>query len=397
MKAYYNEHDPKAAAWLRELMRAGVIMDGVVDERSIAEVRPADLVGFARVHFFAGIGGWDYALKLAGWPADRPIWTGSCPCQPFSAAGRGRGHEDARHLWPEFQRLIAECRPPVVLGEQVASRLGRTWLAAVRADLEELGYGVGAADLCAAGVGAPHIRQRLYWVADHDGPRCGARGAGQAGDGRDAAWVEPSGLCPTDGLADADQSGRGQLGGVELLDGLGAPRGDDADGRGAVQRLADAVRSGWAEGRAGSGKRPAPGGGESGGLADADEGQRGRLSDGKGRECDRKATGREQGYGKSESGGESGGVADAHGERRRLGEPGRGDADDASGTGEAHPWADLAWLPCRDGKARPTQPGLFPLAHGGPGRVGLLRGAGNAIVPQAAAAFIEAYRCVRAA
>jgi DNA (cytosine-5)-methyltransferase 1 len=166
MPAYYNEDDPKVAAWLRELIKGGHIADGDVDERSIVDVRPDELAGFTQCHFFAGIGGWSYALRLAGWPDDRPVWTGSCPCQPFSAAGKRAGTADARHLWPEFYRLISKCRPSTVFGEQVASRAGRDWLATVRADLEALGYAVGAADLCAASVGAPHIRQRLYFVAD---------------------------------------------------------------------------------------------------------------------------------------------------------------------------------------------------------------------------------------
>lgn len=166
MSAYYNEFDPKAAAWLRELITQGHIAPGDVDERSIADVQPDDLKGYTQCHFFAGIGGWSLALRLAMWPDARPVWTGSCPCQPFSAAGKRKGTDDERHLWPEFARLIAECNPPVVFGEQVASKDGRQWLAGVRADLEALGYAVGAADLCAAGAGAPHIRQRLYWMAD---------------------------------------------------------------------------------------------------------------------------------------------------------------------------------------------------------------------------------------
>jgi DNA (cytosine-5)-methyltransferase 1 len=168
MSAYYNEIEPFLAQWLRRLIAAGLIADGVVDERSIEDVRATDLVGYRQCHFFAGIGGWSFALRLAGWPDDRPVWTGSCPCQPFSIAGRRQGHADRRHLWPDFHRLVAEHKPPVVFGEQVASKDGRGWLAGVRADLEATGYAVGAADLCAAGVAAPHIRQRLYWVADAD-------------------------------------------------------------------------------------------------------------------------------------------------------------------------------------------------------------------------------------
>src|SRR5690606_35379925 len=160
--AYYSEHDPKAAAWLRELISAGHIAPGDVEERSICDVHPSELSGYTQQHFFAGIGGWSYALRLAGWPDSRPVRTGSCPCQPFSAAGKGLAEKDERHLWPVFRDLITFGEPTVTFGEQVASKAGRVWLARVRADLEGLGYAVGAADLCAAGVGAPHIRQRLY-------------------------------------------------------------------------------------------------------------------------------------------------------------------------------------------------------------------------------------------
>ena len=162
----YNEIERLPAQWLRNLADAGHI-DGpvTVDERSITDLTAADIADATQVHLFAGIGGWSHALKLAGWPAEQPVWTGSCPCQPFSVAGKGAGTDDARHLWPEMRRLIGECLPPVVFGEQVASRAGRAWLAGVQADMEALGYAFGSADLCAAGIGAPHIRQRLYWGA----------------------------------------------------------------------------------------------------------------------------------------------------------------------------------------------------------------------------------------
>src|SRR5690606_28833410 len=162
---YYNGIDKNAAGWLRELMAEGLIPVGEVDERSIEDVRPDELVGYRHAHFFAGIGGWAYALRLAGWPDEWPVWTGSCPCQPYSQAGKRGGDDDPRALWWAWRWLIDQCRPPVIFGEQVASADGRRWLAGVRDDLEAMGYAVGAADLCAAGVGAPHIRQRLWWVA----------------------------------------------------------------------------------------------------------------------------------------------------------------------------------------------------------------------------------------
>jgi DNA (cytosine-5)-methyltransferase 1 len=173
--AYYNDNDPFIAQWLRNLIARRLIAAGDVDERNICDVQINDVKEYTQCHFFAGIGGWSLALRLAGWHDDRPVWTGSCPCQPLSSAGQRQGHADERHLWPAFYRLIAECRPATIFGEQVASALGREWLAGVRADLEDLGYAVGAADLCAAGVGAPHIRQRLFWVADTKGERPGWR------------------------------------------------------------------------------------------------------------------------------------------------------------------------------------------------------------------------------
>ncbi len=145
MAAYYNEHDPFAAAWLKELIKAGQIVPGEVDERSIEDVLPSDLRRFTQCHFFAGIGVWSYALRCAGWPDDRPVWTGSCPCQPFSAAGKRTGTADERHLWPALFHLIKECNPPVVFGEQVASKDGLAWFSTVSADLEAAGYAIGAA------------------------------------------------------------------------------------------------------------------------------------------------------------------------------------------------------------------------------------------------------------
>lgn len=168
MTAFYNEIDPFAAQWLRNLIAAGHIAPGIVDERPIQEIEAYELEDFTQCHFFAGQGVWSYALRQAGWSDDRPIWTGSCPCQPFSNAGQKKGFDDARHLWPFWKSLIDERAPSVVIGEQVASALD--WVDLVSADMEGSGYAFGANDLCAAGFGGAHIRQRIYFVglADDD-------------------------------------------------------------------------------------------------------------------------------------------------------------------------------------------------------------------------------------
>jgi len=174
---YYNENDKKTAAWLRELINQKLIPYGHVDDRSITEVKPSDLKPYTQCHFFAGIGGWSYALQLAGWSAARPVGTGSCPCQPFSSAGKGLAQADERHLWPVFFHLIRDCRnlgqpwAYTVFGEQVANAIGKGWLDGISADLESEGYSCGAAVLGAHSVGSPHIRQRLYFVANSNGAR----------------------------------------------------------------------------------------------------------------------------------------------------------------------------------------------------------------------------------
>lgn len=182
--AYYNEIDPFAAQWLRNLIAAGHIAPGEVDERSIEDVTPDDLRGFTQCHFFAGIGVWSNSLRLAGWPDDKPVWTGSCPCQPFSAAGKGDGFADERHLWPHFFHLISERRPQHVFGEQVASGNANTWFDLVQADLEGVGYAFGLVPFTSAGIGAPHIRERAYWVAHADSVISDRRGNVRA-SGRD--------------------------------------------------------------------------------------------------------------------------------------------------------------------------------------------------------------------
>jgi DNA (cytosine-5)-methyltransferase 1 len=165
MAVYYNEWEPYAAQWLRNLIKAGHLPEGDVDERDIRTIAASDLQGYSQCHFFAGIGGWALALKFALWDDTRPVWTGSCPCQPFSSAGRQEGHGDERHLWPHWRRLIRESRPATIFGEQVAGAIAFGWIDEVFNDLEAEAYTCGAAVLPACSVGAPHRRDRLWFVA----------------------------------------------------------------------------------------------------------------------------------------------------------------------------------------------------------------------------------------
>lgn len=231
MTAYYNEIDPFAAQWLRELIAAGLIAPGDVDERSIEDVRPDDLVGYTQCHFFAGIGVWSYALRRAGVADDTPVWTGSCPCQPFSSAGKRGGFDDERHLWPAFHWLIQQCAPPVVLGEQVASKSTGPWFDLVQADVEAMGYAFGCVPFPSAGVGAPHIRDRAYWVANSKSQRrdrgegaAGAAGRGSTKDGGDAGWLADAWGKQSQGAA-GDSEGTGEPGRESDAGRMGHPSG----------------------------------------------------------------------------------------------------------------------------------------------------------------------------
>lgn len=375
--AYYSENDPFAAQWLRNLIAAGQIAPGVVDDRSITAIKPSDLAGYRQFHAFGGIGGWSYALRLAGIPDDADVWTGSCPCQPFSSAGKRVGTRDARHLWPAWFELIRECRPPTIFGEQVASRDGLAWLDIVRSDLERCGYAFGASDLCAAGVGAPHIRQRLYFVAhaagrasrqrvhrpstsDLNGQSTRSRGQRDASSGSDD-FVANASEQRREGERLHIQSGESRSSSIEIGGGSEA------------HELADAVFAGRTEGRTRTRGGPAPRGCEH-----REEGGATRLGDASrdgarehARELRRDEAQHEIGSTNGHHASVVASTTDRHG---TIGEF----------------WTDCDWLPCTDGVSRPVEPGTFPLAHGVPGRVGLLRGYGNAIVPQAAAIFIQA-------
>lgn len=158
MTVYYNEIDHAAVVWLEALIKEKLIPYGHVDDRDIRDVRPNDLRGFSQCHFFAGIGGWPLALRLAGLDDRRGIWTGSCPCQPFSSAGFGKGFADERHLWPFWFHLIRVCRPDLIYLEQVASSAGTQWIDLVSDDVQGEGFAIGALDFPSAGVGSPNAR-----------------------------------------------------------------------------------------------------------------------------------------------------------------------------------------------------------------------------------------------
>jgi DNA (cytosine-5)-methyltransferase 1 len=106
------------------------------------------------------------------------IITGGYPCQPFSVAGRKKGEEDPRHLWPEYFRLVKELRPTWVIGENVSGHL-KLGLDTVITDLESEGYSVRPFSISASSIGANHQRERI-WVLAHSrcsrGPRAEQRG-----------------------------------------------------------------------------------------------------------------------------------------------------------------------------------------------------------------------------
>ena len=349
MTAFYNEIDPNAAEWLRQLIKAGHIAPGIVEEKSIVELDPQELKRYTQCHFFAGIGVWSYALRSAGWSDDRPVWTGSCPCQPFSSAGKGETDRDSRHLAPAWLRLIRECRPATIFGEQVSASIRVGWLDQLFGEMEQLDYACGAVDFPACSVGAPHIRQRIYFVAD-------ASSNGRAGTGAGGAiekgWEQES---RTVGQLSVGLEGSS----VDIV-------GDSQSSIGRLpirSKQEKTIKSKWTS--------------EAGIVGDSNgEGLQGSRPE-------RSLQGRS--------------VTDGHGR-----------PPSADGF-----WSDAEWIPCRDGKHRAIKPGTLPLVNGPAGRVGRsgdtslpdsentaearvmrLKGYGNAIVAPQATEFIKAYMSV---
>lgn len=343
-RAYYNDTDPAAAAILRHMIDADVIAPGDVDTRSIKEVHPNDVAGYTQCHFFAGGGLWSVAARLAGWPDDRELWTGSCPCQPFSAAGKGLGTDDPRHLWPDFHRLIGARRPVVVMGEQVAGKAGRGWFDGVGTDLEGDGFAARTVDFPACSIDAPHQRNRMYWIAVAIADQFdGWSGAG-GGDRKEALNVSDAGVV--------------------------------ADGAGIRQQVPLARRQPAVKG-------PFDHSHQDGGISsDAVVAVIQRQSSA-GHEPDNRAD------------------ASLHADADRGGRAGRPESQIGLAFERAPSqrpllrngsyWSEADWIACHDGKARRAQSGIRFLVDGLPGRVDLWRVGGNAIVPEAAAEVIAAF------
>lgn len=411
-EAIYNERDPFACGWIRGLIEQGLIPAGRVLGRDIRSLSPEDLAGPGQRHLFAGIAGWGYAFRLAGIPDSASAWSASCPCQPFSDAGEKGGFNDDRHLWPTLFELIRECRPKLLVGEQVASPLAYKWLDLVYDDLEGAGYTVGAAVLPAASAGAPHGRHRIFFgafrVANPDSERSprvdphllfgGSRpdrtqaSRSSTTDGARRATGTPEEIRSTVDFLANPRCLSGQPVGHHLG---GAPEGSSGEAReqrvwsdpGSGQFVSELANPG-SEGRRQVGEIPGRGGG--GGEAEG---------------LDQRPL-------------HSGAVV--------LGNPSRSglplrerlrllqrdalvtpEGQAAVGGGDAdllNPWRDLDYVSCRDGTFRPVVSRSQLLAHGLPpgvavlcprgtfsSRTGLLRGFGNAIVPPLAAVFLRAF------
>lgn len=383
MGAYYNEFDPKAAQWLRQLIKNGVIADGEVDERSIIDVQADDLRGFTQHHFFAGIGGWSYALRLAGWDDTRPVCTASLPCQPFSVAGAQKGIDDERHLLPHFIELVKQCNFQTIFGEQVPGAIKHGWLDDLCTEMEREKYRVGQIVLTAAGEGAPHIRQRLYWVADSSKQRQSGQplyttenqdreinriiSTGNI-NSRVSNTENRNGRPESQLTASSGRESRNQFGGDGSCGGVGISSSLRLESERAELETAGATRTS-------------------------------EIFDGLANTID------------SSNRGEIGGIngeknGRAIGNREIINQ-----SRESIGASAYDDWSEPDWLYCRDEKYRPIKSSIEPLANGLPRGVGYssdpsesidanntqearvmrLKGYGNAIVPQVAASFIKAF------
>ena len=381
MSAYYNEFDPKAAAWIRQLIKNGMIADGEVDERSITEVTADEIRGFTQHHFFAGIGGWSYSLRLANWADSRPVCTASLPCQPFSVAGAQKGVDDERHLLPHFIELVKQCNFQTIFGEQVPGAIKHGWLDDLCTEMERESYSVGSIVLTAAGAGAPHIRQRLYWVADSSATRLQGHGRSEQ-ESVSPGWKGEERYDSESSMANTSSDRLGRRDELKAGERNQMLTGSSSDNDG----MENTISNGQCE-------RPEIRGGISG-----------QCQDGETRDQSKRRS-KICGLGNTELHGH-----DASTVGRSLSE-----SEVKSGMlkpeGSDTEWENPNWLYCRDEKYRPIKPGIEPLANGFPRGVGYssdpsepidanntqearvmrLKGYGNAIVPQVAASFIKAF------
>ena len=350
--AYYNEFDPKAAAWIRQLIKNGMITDGEVDERSITEVTADEIRGFTQHHFFAGIGGWSYSLRLAGWADDRPVCTASLPCQPFSVAGAQKGVDDERHLLPHFIELVKQCNFQTIFGEQVPGAIKHGWLDDLCTEMEREKYRVGQIVLTAAGEGAPHIRQRLYWVADSTS----------------------AGRCRWQSL---ENNGYSELRRSSANSGLSNASDTRLQGHGGFEQ--ESVSPGW-KGEERHDSQSSTVDGVANTINSSNRGEIGGINGEKN--------------------------SSTIGNRENINQ-----SRESIGASAYDDWSEPDWLYCRDEKYRPIKSSIEPLANGLPrgmgyssdpsesidanntqeARVMRLKGYGNAIVPQVATSFIKAF------
>lgn len=373
---------------------------------------------------FSGIGGLDLAAEWAGfetigqcewadyptkvlekhWP-DVPRWrdirtltaedfhartglrtvdiiSGGFPCQPFSVAGKQKGREDDRYLWPEMLRVIRELGPRWVVGENVPGIL-RIAAADVIKDLEREGYSVVVLDFETAAVGAPHRRERIAFVGHAD--RCGQR----RNDGRKPGQEFAHGCTDVAHAGSADRETHPANGTVENACRGGRvqpenvcqqPRGTEFERSGQIVSDAESVRRGtW---------RPEPAGQQGESLSgyggEAYSHANGKGLQGRQRECVPERAG-------EWIAGEGGAFpADAESAKREW-------------NGQIKDWAQGRFTDiCRKDNTRgqpdgseqwAVEPNVGRVANGVPARVDRLKCLGNAVVPQQ---FYPIFRAIKA-
>jgi DNA (cytosine-5)-methyltransferase 1 len=374
-KIYINEIDDFACHWLEQLMKDEIIPNAHIDNRSIKDVKSNELQGYDQCHFFGGIGVWLYALRQSDWADDRPVWTGSCPCQPFSQASQTRlGAKDERHLWPEFYRLIRECQPPTVLGEQVCTGHGKHWLDGLYTDLEKSDYSVGSIILGAHSAKSPHQRQRVYWVGERNVCDSSVRGRNRGAETSEDQQERKSGQ-----VFQADRSGV-----RDLSSGSSQVDSTDVSGSTGEGQLRNANDKGLRDGRQFL-ERGESSTQERQAMPDSTSGSVGVARGGVSNSNDEGLQGQER-CGKHDTE-ITAGQEGTHGSTGEFCPCKHGNDQDDQANEE---W-DTDWILLRDKKWYPIKPLLEPLADGVTNRVPVLKAIGNAIQAETAKIFITSY------